>query len=195
MKILVAIPTFENILPDTFRSVYRACHKYANADFDFIKGYDCAKARNEIMKKAIDGNYDYVLMVDSDVVIPENTLDCLLEHPVDICTGLYPRKNTKSHEIEAFKLGTKNYTNRFTFDEIQSVDRFQVKGCGFGCVLINVNILEHMSYPYFKYVIYDNGSVLSEDLYFCSQADRAGFSIWADPRVRCGHSIRGFQYE
>ncbi len=195
MRILVAIPTFENILPDTFRSVYKACHRYENADFDFIKGYDCAKARNEIMRKAIDGNYNYVLMVDSDIVIPENTLDCLLEDPVNICTGLYPRKNTDIREIEAFKLGTKDYIDRFRFDELQSNERFQIKGCGFGCILINTNILKDMNYPYFKYVIYDNGGVLSEDLYFCSQASNLGITIWADPRVRCGHSIRGFQYE
>ncbi len=195
MKILVAIPTFENILPDTFRSVYKACHKYENADFEFVKGYDCARARNEIVKKAINNNYDYVLMVDSDVIIPANTLDKMLADPVDICTGVYPRKNTQSKETELFKIGPKDYVDRYTYDELKSDERFKIKGCGFGCILIDVNVLRKLPYPWFKYVIYDGGAFLSEDLYFCSQARNAGYVIWADPDIRCGHAIRGFQYE
>ena len=195
MKILIAVPTFENILPETFRSIYKACHKYENADFDFVKGYDCARARNEIVKKALNGFYDYVLMVDSDIIIPETTLDCLLEDPVDICTGFFPRKNTRTKELELFKLGTQNYTDRFIYDEIQSNERFEIKGCGFGCILINVDVLRTLNYPWFKYVVYDGGEFLSEDLYFCTAARNAGYKIWADPRVRCGHSVRGFQYE
>ena len=195
MKILVAVPTFENILPETFRSIYKACHKYENADFEFVKGYDCARARNEIIKKALDGNYNYVLMVDSDIIIPETALDYLLENPVDICTGFFPRKNTNIKELELFKLGTKDYINRFMYDEIQSNERIEIKGCGFGCILINVNVLKNLKYPWFKYVVYDSGAFLSEDLYFCTEARNAGYKIYADPRVRCGHSIRGFQYE
>ena len=193
MKILTAVPTFENILPDTFRSIYRS--RVDGMDFDFVKGYDCARARNEIVKKAIEGNYDYVFMVDSDIIIPDNSLGMLLENNVDICTGLFPRKNTKNKEIEIFKLGTKNFENRFTYDDINGNERFEIKGCGFGCVLIKTDVFKKLNYPWFKYVSYDSGSFLSEDLYFCVQAAKAGYKIWADPRVRCGHSIRGFQYE
>ena len=42
---------------------------------------------------------------------------------------------------------------------------------------------------------YDNGSELSEDLYFCSQAKANGYNIFVDTRVRCGHATRYFQFE
>ena len=48
MKIFIAIPTFETIYPDTFKSLWgleRAGHWVV---FDFIRGYDCAAARNRI---------------------------------------------------------------------------------------------------------------------------------------------------
>ena len=71
-RILIAVPTFESIDPDVFKAIYNL-HipgRIDKVDFDFVRGYDCAKARNDISQKAIDGDYDYVLMVDSDTVIP-----------------------------------------------------------------------------------------------------------------------------
>ena len=43
MRILIAVPTFENILPDTFKSIYNL-EKTEDmiVDFDFVRGYDCA---------------------------------------------------------------------------------------------------------------------------------------------------------
>lgn len=80
MKILIAVPTFENIKPECFKSIYgltrpEGCNLY----FDYVAGYDCAKARNQIAKNSMAGNYDYVLMVDSDIQLPADTLIRLLE--------------------------------------------------------------------------------------------------------------------
>ena len=66
MSVLIAVPTFETIAPECFKAIYHL--KGDGLSFDFVKGYDCAKARNEIVKKALDGGFDYVLMIDSDVV-------------------------------------------------------------------------------------------------------------------------------
>jgi hypothetical protein len=68
MKVLIAVPTFETIAPECFKAIYEL--QGDDLTFDFVRGYDCAKARNEIAKKALNGGFDYVLMVDSDIVIP-----------------------------------------------------------------------------------------------------------------------------
>ena len=94
MKILIAVPTFENIQPEVFKAIYNLKSEH-ELHFDFFKGYDCAIARNEIAKTAQAKHYDYVLMVDSDTIIPEDTLELMLEDPVDVCLGVCPRKNTK----------------------------------------------------------------------------------------------------
>lgn len=197
MKILVVVPTFENILPDTFKSIYNL-EKTEDmiVDFDFVKGYDCARARNLISKRAIKDNYDYVLMVDSDIILPAYTLIKMLENPVDICLGCYPRKNTKNGTFEIFKLGQKDYKDTFNYSELVSVSgKIEVKGGGFGCALIRVNIFKDLSYPFFKYVEYKSGACLSEDNYFCSNARKAGYKIYAETDVLCGHSTRGFQWQ
>ena len=79
MKILIAIPTFETIYPDTYRSVWNLDKGGHEVIFDSVKGYDCATARNKIAQKALDAGADYVLMVDNDVVLPQDALMRLLE--------------------------------------------------------------------------------------------------------------------
>jgi hypothetical protein len=134
-------------------------------------------------------------MVDSDILLPAHTLIKMLTDPKEICLGCYPRKNTQKEVFEIFKLGQKDYVNTFNYSEITSTSgKIEVKGGGFGCALIDVNIFQNLTYPYFKYVEYDSGACLSEDNYFCSNAANAGYKIYAETDVICGHSIRGFQW-
>lgn len=81
MKILLAVPTFENIYPDTFKSIYELDKAGHEVMFEFVRGYDCATARNRIAQKSLDMEADYVLMVDNDVVLPNDALHNLLDHP------------------------------------------------------------------------------------------------------------------
>ena len=96
-KILIAVPTFENIKPQCFKSIYGLTNpKDFNLYFDYVKGYDCARARNEIAKLAIKHDFDYVLMIDSDVSAPKDALVKLLECETDIALGWYFKKRTKT---------------------------------------------------------------------------------------------------
>ena len=194
MKILIAVPTFETIMPETFKSIYGLRSSRFNPFFDFVKGYDCAKARNAIAKQAINEGFDYVLMVDSDMVIPVDALERFMEYEQDICLGLCPRKNTKEGRCEIYKDTNKDYVDFYTYDTLPDDDLIEIKGGGFACAFIKTAVFKDMPYPWFKYVEYPNGTSLSEDLYFCSQARAAGYHIYADTRVRCGHAVRYFQY-
>ena len=194
MKILIAVPTFETITPNTFKSIYDLDKGGHELSFEFVKGYDCAKARNDIGKKTLDGGYDAVLMVDSDIVVPKDAVVKMAEKSFDIVLGCYPKKNTKEGLVELFRLGKPNYVDRFTYANMPK-ERFIVKGGGFGCALVNAHVLKRLKFPWFKFVVYDSGGVLSEDLYFCDCARKAGFIIDAEPGVQCGHLTRYFQYE
>ena len=62
MRILIAVPTFENIMPDTFKAIYDLDTTGHEVQFEFVRGYDCATARNHIVQMALDKDVDYVLM-------------------------------------------------------------------------------------------------------------------------------------
>lgn len=188
MRVLIAVPTFETICPETFKSIYglRGC-EYLPL-FDFVRGYDCARARNMICREAVDDGFDWVLMVDSDVVLPDRTLELMLDDARPVTLGVYPRKGAP-HETELFRLGTKDFVDRFSAGEVPD-GRFEVKGGGMGCALLDVALLREMGGEWFRYVEYPSGDVLSEDLYFCDRLAQMGVPIIADGRVRCGHAWR-----
>lgn len=208
MNLLIAVPTFENICPETFRSIYNLERPDGiNLYFNFIKGYDCARARNEIGKaiRESDIKYDYVLMVDSDVILPSDTLLKLFEtYPKmpAVSFGVVPKKNTHTRKTDYFSLSADGFVeaNRFGIGELEQwakkgVNKIKIKGGAFGCALVNTDLFDLLPYPWFRYVTYANGSFLSEDLYFCDLVNRYELDVVLDVRVRCGHLIREFQYE
>ena len=112
MKILIAVPTFETIKPECFKSIYGLKRPEGSSlYFDYVSGYDCAKARNQIAKNAMAGNYDYVLMVDSDIQLQPDTLIKLLECESDIALGWYYRKRTNTDQTVIFTFG-KNFDDQ-----------------------------------------------------------------------------------
>lgn len=198
MRILIAVPTFENILPECFKAIYNLDKCGHDVVFDYVKGYDCAKARNVIAQKAVDGGYDYVMMIDSDTVVPKDALRNMLEGNADLVMGCVPKKSGKGETVlfaSANNLKGKGFHNVIPYKELHGTERIDLKGGGFGCVLIRTSVFTALPYPYFKYVVYENGSALSEDLYFCRQAKDKGFKIEADPRVKCGHVAKRTLYE
>ena len=94
MKILIAVPTFESIYPDTYKAIYELDKAGNELAFEFVRGYDCATARNKIAQRALDLETDYVLMVDNDVVLPKDALINLLDDPKDVCLGYYAHRDT-----------------------------------------------------------------------------------------------------
>ena len=201
-KILIAVPTFENIYPDTYRSVYGLDTCGCNVEFDFIRGYDVATARNRIAKKAMDAKADYVLMVDNDVVLPKDALANLLEDAEDVCLGYYAHRdsnNLYSGKVCICKLGEFDYTTLHTaeeFGEKRSDGEYKamVHGGGMGCALIRTDVFRNLKYPWFKWMDYGNGRSLSEDLYFCEQLKNSGIPVFVDTRVACGHMLRHVQW-
>ncbi len=73
-------------------------------------------------------------------------------------------------------------------------DLIECDGVGCGCLLIHRSVFEKIKPPYF---VMNQGKYGGEDFYFCRKAKRAGFKIYADPGVLCGHKPKqliGYQY-
>ena len=194
MKILIAVPTFETIAPEVFKAIYDMDKGGHDVDFDYVRGYDCAKARNVAVQKATHGNYDYLMMVDSDTIPPKDALVKMLESPAALTIGCCPRKNSKKHEVTLYAADAGNYSKMLTYDDLPDTPRFRVRGGGAACMLIKMTVFRYLPFPYFKYVVYDNADTLSEDLYFCSLVRNAEKMIVADTRVRCGHIMKSILY-
>lgn len=200
MKIFIAVPTYENIQPETFKSIYGLDRCGHWVVFDYVQGYDVASARNNIAMQAKDEAADYVLMIDNDMRIPSDALRNLLEQPVDVCLGFYAHRwgNVFNGRTNVCRLGEWNYTDMYNIEEIRSlrengVKRELVHGGGLGCALIKTSVFDQITFPYFQWTHYQDGNVLGEDLNFCERCKEANIPIFMDPRVGCGHLFRNYK--
>ena len=195
MRILIAVPTFEHVQNEVFQAIWDMDKGGHTVDFKIITGHDCAKARCMIAKHAINNNYDYVLQVDSDTVIPKDALLKLLDPQADIVMGCCPKKNTNRGDYPLCPVTCADLSKCLTINDLQGEKRIPIKVGGFACALVKVDVLKKMDYPYFKYIEYPSGAALSEDYYFCLEAIKKGYKIYADPRVKCGHLARYYQFK
>ncbi len=212
MEILIAVPTFESIFPDTYRSIYGVDPCGHDLLFDFVRGYDCATARNKIAQKAIDGGFDYVLMVDNDVVLPETVIKDMLDEPELVCLGYYAHRDTDNIyrgrtsvcRLEKPEGGLwYNYPleSEYTAEDLrklrdQGIKKVRIHGGGMGCALIRTSVFLETSYPWYDWVNYqdEHRGMLSEDLYFCEKCKDAGVPVYTDTRAACGHVLRHIQW-
>ena len=212
MRILVAVPTFESIYPDTFKSIYELDPYGNELHFDFVRGYDCATARNRIAQKTLDGGFDYVLMVDNDVVLPSDVIKSLTDDLTDVCLGYYAHRDTdniyrgrvsvcKLYQPDGIRYFNYPLESEYSATELHELRdggtyKIQIHGGGMGCAFIKAEIFRRLKYPWYDWVNYkdDNRGMLSEDLYFCEQCRQEGIPVFTDSRAGCGHMLRRVQW-
>lgn len=207
-RVLIAIPTFESITPDTFKALWDMDRGGHEVSFEFVRGYDCATARNKIAQKALDGGYELLMMVDNDVTPPSDALVNLASHGVDCVSGFYLHRNAANEPSDrtcACRLNDRNgkaYFNypaesEYTVGELADMrgrgeNLVEIHGGGMGCVLVRTDVFRRVAYPWFDWVNYrdERRNTLSEDLYFCEELRKKGIPRHVDTRVACGHLFR-----
>lgn len=212
MKILIAVPTFETIHADTYKSMWDLDKCGHECLFESVRGYDVATARNRIAQKAMDLNADWLLTVDNDITLPKNALQLLLEEAKDVNLGYYAHRgddNLYHGRTCICKLRDKDgkeyyhypIESEYTAEEMHAMadageTKIEVHGGGMGCALIRTDVFRKTSYPWYDWVNYGNANrgMLSEDLYFCALCKASGIPIHADVRVGCGHLFRHVQW-
>ena len=138
-------------------------------------------------QRILDGNYDYLFIVEHDMIIPEDALVKMLATDADVVYGLYLFRQGKPLLNAARAVNSKwpdmSLTN---FPEIVKKAREQgwieVSGGGFGCTLIRRKVLE-------TFEMRRNETVGSPcpDMPFAADCLRHGFKQICRFDVICGH--------
>ena len=209
-RVLICVPTFETIYPDTYKALWDM-EKPEGTDFEFVRGYDVAAARNRCAQRALEGPYTHLMMVDNDVTVPRDALMNMLEHGADAVLGYYAHRgpdNDYTGRTCLCKLADERgapyfhypLESEYTADEMRALREsgeklVRVHGGGMGCALVDIGVFMRCEYPWFDWVNYNDParSTLSEDLYFCEVLKAEGIPIYADTRVACGHLMRRIQ--
>ncbi len=168
-------------------------------------------SRNKILKYSVDNNYAHLLMLDSDVIIPKNTLIKLLRQNKDIVTGLYFNffnsnkmikclpvcwKIPTQQEFDSFKkkltfpdsVKSRNDLKRhLTKQEIESGKLQEVFNPSAGCMLLSRNAFSQLKYGQINEE--HPLQTPNDDLYFFNMAREKGFRIFCLPSIICRHLV------
>lgn len=185
--ILIAVPTNKYIEPETMKSIYDLIIPDGyKTEFQFFYGYQIDQIRNLIADWA--KRYDYLFSVDSDIILPNDTLVKMLGHDKDVVSGLYIQRIPNTHTLEVYKDIHNGGVTNILYNEIKGRGCVNVAACGFGCVLVKGDVFRKMEYPHFYYKsAVDHSQTVSEDIYFCLKARNLGFEIYADASILCDH--------
>ncbi len=145
-------------------------------------------AREEMAKKALFAKADYLFMVDDDMVSPDDLFEKLHADNKDIVAPLAFTRNFP-HKPVIYRCedgwDEVSHCDRFTNFPIMNYPKdrlFQCDAVGFGAVLIKVDVLRKMPSPWFM-----NPYKTGEDIHFCYEAKKYGFTTWMDTRIKLGH--------
>ena len=182
-KILIAIPTAKYIESETFKSIYdlKIPEGY-EVHFQTFYGYNIDQVRNLIADWVVRG-FDYLLSVDSDIIMQNDALEKMLAHDKDLVSGIY-RQRLPVQTLEVYDAAMRNIPP----EQLPQNQLIRIGGCGFGCVLVKQKVFTDIGYPQFEYhSAINHNDTFSEDVDFCKKATEKGFELYADTSIICDH--------
>lgn len=182
-KLLIAIPTLDYIHRKFVESLTNLLHTFSFTDYDVVfEGCTLVYiSRDNLAKQAIEGGYDWVLWLDADMVFEPDIYKILALSGKDFITGIYRGRHGTHRPCIFEKLEPPERWDSFD----QEPDIKEIKGCGFGCVLMKTKILETVWHTYGT--CFTPTPLLGEDLAFCKRVSDCGYSMWANLNAPVGH--------
>jgi len=217
-KVLVAIPIFDQkdyIFKENFEAIKNI--NYPNYDYIYIDNSNsgayvkklrrrgCKAVRvprggnsrqalcnsqNYARKKALDGDYDYLMFVESDLIPTPECITILMSHGVGVAGALYyigtegvtfPCIFFKDWKAESNQMGTR----LIKFSEIKgflNTGLRRVHGMGLGCTLIRREIFKRFPYWYDERFTHKHS-----DVYFYMELENKTVPVYVDTNYTIPH--------
>ena len=195
MKVLIATPAHDGKLDVWYTTSLVNTVRVAQASNVFIHpvflSYDALvqRARNDLIALAIEGEYDALIFIDSDMEWNPLWVMELLARPEDVVGGT-ARKKTDDAEIYVLK------TSDLT---VHPNGLIKCEGLGTGFVKLSRKALralwdnspEYHNEGKVRRMICNveivDGQLYSEDVSMFRKLNALGFDCWLDPRMTCAH--------
>lgn len=196
-RVLIGTPSYDGRIDVWFANSLIETVKQAEKKGIFVHAiytsYDSLiqRARNSLIKLAIDGKYDDLFFIDSDTEWEPEWFFNLLERPEPIVGGSLIKKTEK--EGYTVKLVDK----KLKYSEDKKL--IQVDGVGTGFMKVSKFALDKLWEISDEYtsegekhrMVFDikveNGDLISEDYILCNKWKSLGYKVWLDPTITCNH--------
>lgn len=153
--------------------------------------------RNNIVKKFLETDFDYLMMLDCDIIPSENIFN-LVDFDKDIIGGLcFACKSRQGNDVlvplvleRRLEEGKDGAGWRYrTMDAKGNEGLMECDAIGTGCMIIARRVLEHpkMKPAFVNYYDKDGLRIEGLDLSFCRRAQELGFKIYCHLDYPCSH--------
>lgn len=195
MKTLIAIPCMDMVHTQFMRSLLQLT-KVGEVGFALSSSSLVYDARNTLAKQAVDGGFDRVLWLDSDMDFKPDMFVNLMrdmdDNNLEIVGGIYFSRKEPVVPVVYQKVGYYHDDEQDTvtpcalnYYEYPKDELFPCEGIGFGAVLMTTDLIKKVQDKYglpFSPIL-----GFGEDLSFCIRARDVGATIMCDSRIKVGH--------
>jgi choline kinase len=196
-RVLIGTPSYDGRIDVWFANSLVQTVKMAEKKGIFVHAiytsYDSLvqRARNSLIKLAIDGGYDDLFFIDSDTEWEPEWFFNILNRPEPIIGGALIKKTEK--EGYTVKLVDK----KLKYSEDKKL--LEVDGVGTGFMKVSKFAFDKLWEASDEYtsegekhrMVFDikveNGDLISEDYVLCNKWKSLGYKVWLDPTITCNH--------
>jgi hypothetical protein len=139
-------------------------------------------ARRNLTDIFLKSDFDYIWWVDSDMKFPIDAPIRLLKRGKHIVGVNYRRRRFPNPTFTGMMGTSGQFTEFQTTDNSPPMEQIDV--LPHGCVLVHRSVYEKIPQPhYLQEYIPSLNLEIGEDIYFCQQAQKAGFEVWCDQEL------------
>ena len=184
-KVLIGVPTAEQARYGRFYDYVDMIQKLPGSEKMYSRSQSPARNRNIIIRYALSRGFTHILFLDDDVAVPADVMLKLINHDKDMVTGLYMMRNYPHRPI-LFDIAQEDGACAFTELNGQSDGLVPAVASGLGCCLIKTDVFRGMEDPWITLGEYEPDH-WNDDISFFNRARAAGFQLYCDLSVQCGH--------
>lgn len=153
----------------------------------FVKGSLISANRDVIVNEALKRKATHILWIDDDTTFPPDALVKLLQHDVDICSGVvYSKSYDECTPCAWTNLQFNDLGELSSAETIKQIPKFGEVGLvGLGFCLVKTQVYEDVRAKFGKY--HAHAFNVGEDFAFMLRAKECGYSIYIDGTIPLGH--------
>ena len=130
---------------------------------------------NIIRTKFLSDGFDYLMLIESDIIPNEDIINHLLDHQKDVCSAVYwigEKKKVLMITKKEVIANNKTFPALFVLPDFINGELKEVpNGCGLGCILIKRKVLEKIKFRFGRN---------HADTYFHEDLRSYGFKAYVD---------------
>jgi GT2 family glycosyltransferase len=187
--LLIGVPAWDGIRAEAQEAFCGLCYalgtsRQVQLGVKIVTRREQFRARNELVSAAIGSGYDWLLMLDDDMLPPPDLFERLAAHDKDIIGALYWQRQGAENPV-VMRIPEGQQRPAFLppdAPELTTPGLYQVDVIGGGCLLAKTRLLATLPFPVFWPDLH-----FGTDIGLCLRLRQLGIAVWIDTRVQLGH--------